>query len=234
MELNGILDALYARYQEKQPESLRYVFPPPAAPEEIAAAEAALGMRLPEELRALYARHAYMLDAWDCMSINPVRSLAESRQSLADVALNMAADAAQEGDPPPVLTASGPVAPLVYDPSRIPFASENCCDILIDLQPPAGGTPGQIILMDIEFGTIEVVADSLTAFFAQGLEALRNDDPGASGAPGWLMRQLMKAAGLLWALVMTLGAMLLVGGLIAWNAISMGAENLAGRLRRKP
>lgn len=235
MELNVILDALYARYRDKEPESMQYVFPPPAAPEDIAATEAALGMALPDELRALYARHAYMMDAWDGMSINPLQSLAKSRQSLENVAADMAADAAQDEEPSAeaMLTASGPVAPVVYAPSRIPFASQNCCDILIDQQPPAGGTPGQIIRLDIEAGEIEVVAHSLTEFFAQGLEAFSKEEPGKPGKLGLLGERLLGLAGIPVALVMAIGAVLLAVGVIAWGAVSVVAEGVAGLFRRK-
>ncbi len=235
MELYQILDALYARYQEKQPGEIQYVFPPGAAAEDIAAAETALGMSLPDELRALYARHAYMTDAWEGVCINPVRAIAESRRSLEDVASNMAEDAAQDenANPEPVLAASGPVAPVINAGSRIPFGSQGNTDLLIDLQPPAGGTQGQIVRLDIEFGTIEVVANSLTEFFQQGLEAFSKERPTLSGKSAWLAQQLMRLLALPTALVMTAGAMLLTIAIITWGTASIVSDSIVGLFRRK-
>lgn len=234
MDLNQILDALYARYQEKQPQDVQYVFPPPATPDEIAAAEAVLGMPLPEELRALYARHAYMMHAWENVSITSVQFIAKSCQSLEDVASDMAAEAEEEEpNAEPFVTANGPVAELIYAPSRIPFGSDGNMDLLIDLDPPAGGTLGQIIRLDIEFGTIEVVANSLTEFFAQGLEAFSKEAPPKSIVPSWLVEKLLLLLSPLVALVMTIGGILVAVIVIAWSALSILMESIAGLFGRK-
>ncbi len=231
MELYRILDALHARYQEKQPDRMQYVFPPRAAAEDIAAAETALGMSLPDDLRALYARHAYMMSAWQGVCVDPVQTIAESQRSLEDVAFNMAADADEGANPEPFLKASGAVAPVIYARSRIPFGSQGNTDLLIDLEPPAGGTPGQIVRLDIEFGTIEVLANSLTEFFTQGLEAFSQEKP--AGKPAWLGQRLARLLALPAALAMTAGAMLLTIAIVSWGAASIVAESIVGLFRRK-
>lgn len=175
--MEKLLADLYAWYREHDPESIRYTFPPPAPMEEIGAAEKAIGIPFPEDLRALYLRHMFMVDVWGSITISRPSEIASSHEQLLRLAGDMAAEheeaAAEIPDIEPMLRPLGPVAPLIHTRSRIPFAADNDRDILIDMNPPEGGKPGQIIRLDIECGEIEVIAGDLRRFFEQGLEYRR-------------------------------------------------------------
>ena len=155
---------MYAHYQENEPGDVQYVFSSPASSEEIAATEAAIGIRFPDDLRALFLQFRSLNCIWDSISIFPITEIPSSHQQL----LGMASD-----DPPPT-HALGPVSPLIHTCSRIPFAADNDRDILVDLDPPVGGKVGQIVRLDMECGEIEVIAESLQAFLEHGLKRLKD------------------------------------------------------------
>lgn len=65
-------------------------------------------------------------------------------------------------------TVQGPVKPLSHSRYWIPIASmDGKMNLYLDFDPPAGGTPGQVIRTAREFGQWQVLASSFLAFFHQ-------------------------------------------------------------------
>ncbi len=177
--MKELLDALYAWYEENEPESIQRVFASPASVEDIEAAEKALGIPFPDDLRAIYLRHEYVVNVWGSINVSSPKEIPGDHSQLLKLAEQIAEDYAIDAkatpDIEPMLRARGPVAPLIHTGTRIPFAADNDRDILIDMSPPKGGKVGQIIRLDIECREIEVIADGLQDFFAQGLVQLITD-----------------------------------------------------------
>ncbi len=76
-----------------------------------------------------------------------------------------------------IIHIDGPVRPLSYHPDWVPILDMNG-DVfwMLDFAPPDGGTPGQVIRIDIESLDWQVVAPSFAAFLEAYVEALENDD----------------------------------------------------------
>ncbi len=170
MKIKKLLSAIHSHYQENNPDVIGYVFFPSASPAEIDAAQAALGSQapFPDELRELYMEYGALLGVWGGgVTVVPVTEIAEIHQQLLEIA-------ADYGKPDTV----GLVSSEAHTPARIPFASaDGGLTFSIDLAPAQGGRSGQIVLLDLELGKIEVVADSLQEFFEKGLERLKADSP---------------------------------------------------------
>jgi cell wall assembly regulator SMI1 len=104
-----------------------------------------------------------------------------------------------------VIFVRGAVKPLMLHPKWLPFTSMNG-DVIryFDFDPAPGGTAGQIIEVDSEGCSYQVLADSLDAFVAEyanelesGVYSVAEDgfiestvepDPFEWGMPGWLKR----------------------------------------------
>lgn len=73
----------------------------------------------------------------------------------------------------------GPVRPTMAQAGRVLVGTMNGdVNWFLDLEPPLGGTPGQVIAVDIESATWEVVASSwreLLVRYADDLEQFRID-----------------------------------------------------------
>ncbi len=104
-----------------------------------------------------------------------------------------------------VIFVKGSVKPLMLHPKWLPFTSMNG-DVIryFDFDPAPGGTEGQIIEVDPEGCTYQVLAESLVQFLAEyarqlesGTYSVARDgliessvepDPFEWGMPGWLKR----------------------------------------------
>lgn len=104
-----------------------------------------------------------------------------------------------------VIFVKGAVKPLMLHPKWLPFTSMNG-DVIryFDFDPAPGGTPGQIIEVDPEGCSYQVIAESLHVFLARYADQLESGDysvahdgfiestvepdPFEWGMPGWLKR----------------------------------------------
>ncbi len=163
MNITELLAAIYAHHQDNDPEGT-IGFYSAATASEIDATAAVFQARFPEDLRELYLQYGMVLYIWGTIDITGVAFIPETHQQLLEIS-------AEYGE---VEHTKGPVVPIAHTPTRIPFAGNSDLNFSIDLDPPTGGTPGQIVRLDLELGELEVVADSLQAFLAQGLEYLRS------------------------------------------------------------
>jgi cell wall assembly regulator SMI1 len=152
-----------------------------ASEEEIARAEQALGLSLPEDLRASYRIHNGAEDS----GLFPASGLDEngySPLSLAEV-LEERHESSPASDK--YVTADEAVQARHWHPHWLPFASNGGGDYLcVDLAPAPGGTPGQVIEWLHETSERKRVAPSLGDYLrdlAEGLEAGRYKYDSESG-----------------------------------------------------
>lgn len=172
--MKELLSAIYAYYQKTHPDSIGYVFGLPASSAEIAAVETAIGIQFPDDLRELYLQYGQLIQVWDMVSVHPLKFIPDTHRDLLELAAEQLELAAAEGIAMRSLErALGHVDALVHTTMRIPFAQDNDLPIMMDMKPSEGGKVGQIVRLNMEFSEIEVIADSLRAFFEQGLERLR-------------------------------------------------------------
>jgi cell wall assembly regulator SMI1 len=171
------------------PECLAHVGPP-ASEAAIAAAERALGHRLPADFRAFVALHDGVADAGpvpvEIASLEAiVRKHALFREMLTEASLSEGV-----GDPDPG------VQPRWLSPAWIPVVDfgtgEHYC---LDLGPAPGGTVGQLIWYRHEYDQRHKIADSFTAYLdaladalARGELVATEDEPG-SASPRLMYRE---------------------------------------------
>ncbi|NUR73718.1 MAG: transcriptional regulator [Hamadaea sp.] len=160
---------------------------PPASDEAIDAVEATLGLPLPPDFRASLRIHDGT--GGNTPSAVPLDSLYSAEEIVE--ATQMWRDNSDD-DPlwtdPGVLAhqiddksirVSGPVRPTLTGENRIAVGTMNG-DVwwLLDLDPPRGGTPGQVFRVDPECGTWDVLAPSWTGLllrYADDLERFAAD-----------------------------------------------------------
>jgi cell wall assembly regulator SMI1 len=142
---------------------------PPAAAEAIAQAETALGVSFPPEFIASLAIHDgqdasefEIFGDWGLLDVNGIVRKWRLLASLVDKGVLHTFD-----DPQWVLT-EGPVRPRAWDRAWIPVATMGTGDyLLLDLNPPEGGRPGQIITYDHDSSTRAVVAADFGVWLGQ-------------------------------------------------------------------
>ncbi|MFC3493526.1 SMI1/KNR4 family protein [Glycomyces rhizosphaerae] len=161
----------------------------PAEASEIDAIEAALGVSLPPDFRASLRIHNGSNYG------NPTPVPLECLFSTGEIVkLTRAWDSEEDPDidNPPVMAClidegmihvSGPVRPTSSLKNRVVVGDMNG-DVtwIIDLDPPEGGTPGQVVRVDLECGQWDVLAPSWTALLVRYAEDLERfaDDPESS------------------------------------------------------
>ena len=147
---------------------------PGASDAAIAAAEAALGVRLPDEYRASVRIHdgigTYLMDSWQLSPLETVLRRWEMFQSfVADGTLTLGEVAR--------VRAKGPVRKERWNSRWIPIAENGGGDDhLLDLDPAPGGAVGQVLYRTRESTAVAVIAPSFGAYltlFADDLEAGR-------------------------------------------------------------
>lgn len=143
---------------------------PGATEEELIQGEAALGVRLPEDFKALHRLHngGCLLPPWRerTLSLEGIVQVREMIKEWDEDDDNFFSD-----EPP------GPVQPLRGHPEWLPFfwvgyGGEYLC---LDLAPGPGGRTGQVILRPHEYDPARFVADSFEALIAQIADDLEAD-----------------------------------------------------------
>ncbi|WP_181245858.1 SMI1/KNR4 family protein [Glycomyces artemisiae] len=158
----------------------------PAAASEIDAIEAALEVVLPPDFRASLGIHNG--SNFGGPAPVPLDHLFSAGEI---VAMTQAWDSEEDSDldSPPVMAylidrgmlhVSGPVRPTSSLRNRVVVGTMNGdVNWFIDLDPPEGGTPGQVVRLDIECSQWDVLAPSWTALLVRYAEDLERsaDDP---------------------------------------------------------
>jgi cell wall assembly regulator SMI1 len=150
------------------PGTLR--LPPGVSEQSLSAAEEQLGLRLPHDLRSFYRLHDGLGGS----------SLLHYGEFLALSGLVMQwgwyADMERTEDPADPLyqtkAIAGPIKPVWWSSRRLPVTDNSGNHAMIDLDPPPGGTEGQVMLYDHEVGPTRVLAPSFSAWLARIAAAL--------------------------------------------------------------
>jgi cell wall assembly regulator SMI1 len=166
------------------PDSLR-LLAPPAEPEGIDAIESGLGVRLPPDFRASLRIHNGT--ARDDPSPVPLEYLFGAEEILEMTRVWDAEDDPDLADPGVIakhvddgrIHVDGPVRPVWGLANRVVVGTMNGdVNWFLDLEPPQGGTSGQVVRMDIECGQWDVLAPSWTELlhrYAEDLERFAAD-----------------------------------------------------------
>ena len=144
---------------------------PPASAEQIAQAEATLGVRFPDDVRACYLRHdgqdadaPWMIDGWEWLSLERMCDEWAVWKGLLD-----------DGDFEDATSGADGVRVRTdwWHPGWIPFTYSGAGDHhCIDLAPAAQGEAGQIIEMWHDDDPRPVVANGIRAFLSDYVDAL--------------------------------------------------------------
>jgi cell wall assembly regulator SMI1 len=171
---------------------------PPADERAIAALEAALSVTLPADFRASLGVHNGTTwgEPWPVPleELYDTDGIARATRQWRDSSVPE-----PEWDDPRVwawqidendIWVSGPVRPTLDSPDRIFLGTMNG-DVhwFLDLDPPPGGTPGQVVRVDPECMQWDVLAPSWTGLLLRYADALDNStvevDPNLGPVPEW-------------------------------------------------
>jgi len=164
---------------------------PPATAEDIAAAEAAIGHALPDDIKALYARADGQRPVLEIADMRPGTLLTPLfggydfvplAQALDDYRgwTDVIGDWPAERDPHAFITVRGddPVERAYWRSGWFSFAIDGGGNsYAADLAPKAGGAYGQVILIGPDEDERRVLAPSLTAFLEDALTRRPGLDP---------------------------------------------------------
>lgn len=159
---------------------------PGASEEQITALEAELGQPIPTDFRKSLLIHNGESDGWPCKVFADYGAYLGTESILENwkQRKQIAADIEDYGDEMPdqeqqirdgIIIVEGPVRPKLFLSEWIPIMDSNG-DVFwaLDMNPAEGGTPGQIIEVDLEGCSWIVVTDSFGSFirnYAKELEA---------------------------------------------------------------
>ncbi|HMU74167.1 MAG TPA: SMI1/KNR4 family protein [Elusimicrobiota bacterium] len=160
---------------------------PPASQTEMAAAEKEMGLWFPADLRASLLRHDGQTKAVPAafpqgLAALSVKGILESWKTRTHRLGAMLGDRDdfdgwRKSIAQGVMFVGGPVKARLADPRWIPIADSNG-DVFwfVDLDPAPGGTPGQVIEVDPEGTTWEVLSPSLADHLTRYADALEKGD----------------------------------------------------------
>ena len=155
---------------------------PGATDDQVTALESELGFSLPDAFKASLAVHNGEDDGWPCkvfanhgayLSTSRIVEEWRQRQQFGEDIEEDPEELLQQG----VITVDGPVKPKMFLRHWVPFMECNG-DVFwaMDFSPAAGGTEGQIIQVDWEGCSWNVVANSFTDFLENYVTALERGD----------------------------------------------------------
>ena len=158
-KMGQVLSVMYPEYVDNPP------FLPPVNEERICEIEKKLGVLFPDEYRLSLKIHEGTVGAlwlWDAIAISDLNVVLEDHAAyMKEVSYpNMQGLS---------LTATGPVTSKLFVPLWIPVATDNGIPICLDFAPARGGVVGQIIYVDMEDGTVKVIAKNFIEFLEAGL-----------------------------------------------------------------
>lgn len=140
----------------------------PVSEDRIAEVERILGTRLPDDYRASLTIHEGVKQPvwlWDAVSLLELRLVLDDHERLFAEAIHPSMKGVH-------LTTVGLVRGVLFDRSWIPIASDNGIPICLDMNPPLGGSVGQVIYVDWEDGTVRVIAKNFLEFIESGLRRM--------------------------------------------------------------
>lgn len=138
---------------------------PPCSDEEIVEAEKAMGRKLPEDLIAIQRLSR-------CWLWREKRFDAVIFQLLEDVAYDHFSPEAEMSRIVVSTSTSERAKPFFYSSLRVTFAYADYFKFQIDEDPTEQGISGQIVVVDFENESIDVIADSLSDFVVRGIRCL--------------------------------------------------------------
>lgn len=153
--------------------NLGFELPPGASHDDVVRAEQVLGISLPADYRESVRIHDgtfdYLIEDWQLDTlVDIVKGRSMFDALVADGSLSL-------GDVFRVQT-DGPVRPQRWNRAWIPIGSNTSSDhLLLDLDPPAGGTRGQLLRLTHEAGKVTVIAPTFRAFLARFADDLEHD-----------------------------------------------------------
>lgn len=158
---------------------------PGASEEQIAALEVELGQSIPADFRESLLIHNGESDGWPCKVFADygaylgTEGILENWKQRKQIAAEIENYMDEMPDPEQqirdgIITVEGPVQPKLFLKDWIPIMDSNG-DVFwaLDMNPAEGGSPGQVIAVDLEGCSWMVVADSFGSFirdYAQALE----------------------------------------------------------------
>jgi cell wall assembly regulator SMI1 len=147
----------------------------PATEQELDATERALGVKLPEDVRASYRRHNgqpdsknSLLGGWDFMRLDRIRAIWKMLTELfaQDQFKGFRNDASAS-----IMSRDW------WNPKWVPFAENGSGDhYCIDLAPGKRGKLGQVVLWYHDDGTRPILARDLRAFFSDFAKQLKRGE----------------------------------------------------------
>ena len=151
---------------------------PPATARQIADAEAIIGAEFPPELLASLAVHdGQRPDELEVFGEWALLCVAESARVWRKLARMADEGALHTHDEPAWVKVIGAVRPRSWDRASIPIASDGQGDhLILDLDPPRGGTRGQVVTYGPRRSSREVVAPDFGAWLAQIAARLENGE----------------------------------------------------------
>lgn len=168
------------------PEMLRDLSPG-ASQETLGELQQTLGRSLPESFLESLGIHDGESDGWPSRVFADMGAYLGSdriveywrmRMEIAEqVGADFDVDDYEEQVREGIIFVEGPVRPAIHDEAWIPFMDSNG-DVIwaLDFAPREGGTPGQIIQVDLEACEWKVIADSFDAFLTDYANRLETED----------------------------------------------------------
>lgn len=153
---------------------------PPGVPsKEIAEAESILGLQFPPDVRASYELHNGRYGLWIFeegfllpLTRDPACPPTFQGNNVIDIWRLSLPNAEYDGERS---QPQGPIKTDWWNKRWIPIIDNECGDdVCLDLDPPLGGTLGQVIDWGHEYGAIRVIAKSFAEYLSNHADALES------------------------------------------------------------
>jgi cell wall assembly regulator SMI1 len=146
---------------------------PGASEADVVRTEQALGLQLPDDYRGSVRIHDgtrhYLIERWQLGSLAEVTEWRRMFDAMVDDGTLSLGDLAR-------VRTEGPVRPQRWNRRWIPIATNTSANhLLIDLDPPEAGTPGQLVRLTREANDVAVVASSFRELLVRFADDLDHD-----------------------------------------------------------